>query len=337
MKILVTGTAGFIGMHVSKKLSDEGHEVIGIDNINSYYETSLKYARLDVLGIQKQSILYNKIINGKTNFKFLELDLTDVGCLMALFASQNFDIIINLAAQAGVRYSISNPKDYIESNIFGFFNLLECCRAFPVKHLVFASSSSVYGNSSDVPFTTEQQTDKPISLYAATKKTNELLAYNYSHLFGIPSTGLRFFTVYGPWGRPDMAYFNFTKKILSGEPIELYNSGKLKRDFTYVGDIVESIFRLVEKPPIMSENEPAFQLFNIGNQEPVDVIRFVETLEAILDIKANVINKPMQAGDVTITFSDTSDLEDYINFKPNTSLETGLEKFVEWYKVFYKF
>jgi UDP-glucuronate 4-epimerase len=333
---LVTGAAGFIGMHVSKKLSDDGYEVIGIDNINSYYETSLKYGRLDVLGIQKESILYNKVIIGKTNFKFVELDLTDAGGLMALFASQHFDVIINLAAQAGVRYSISNPKDYIESNIIGFFNLLECCRLFPVKHLIFASSSSVYGNSNDVPFTTNQQTDKPISLYAATKKTNELFAYNYSHLFDIPATGLRFFTVYGPWGRPDMAYFNFTKKILAGEPVELYNHGELKRDFTYVDDIVESIARLVEKQPIKTEKEPAFQLFNIGNQQPVDVISFVQTLETILNKKASIINKPMQAGDVTITFSDTSDLENYIDFKPNTSLEAGLENFVSWFKKFYK-
>lgn len=336
MKILVTGAAGFIGMHVSQKLSDEGHEILGIDNINSYYETSLKYGRLKELGIRKDSILYNKIIVGKDNFKFVELDLTDAGGLMALFASSKFDVVINLAAQAGVRYSISNPKDYIDSNIIGFFNLLECCRSFPIKHLIFASSSSVYGNSSLVPFHTSHNTDKPVSLYAATKKTNELLAYNYSHLFEIPSTGLRFFTVYGPWGRPDMAYFNFTKKILSGEAIELYNNGNLKRDFTYVDDIVESIARLVEKQPKQLEKEPAFQLFNIGNQHPVDVISFVKAIEKILNKNAIINNKPMQAGDVTITYSDTSDLENHINFKPNTSLEVGLVKFVEWYKIFYQ-
>ena len=333
---MVTGAAGFIGMHVSNRLAHDGHQVIGIDNINSYYETGLKYGRLSELGIRKEDIYYNKALAGNLNFTFYELDLTDAGSLMALIASQQFDVIINLAAQAGVRYSISNPKDYIESNIIGFFNLLECCRAFPVKHLIFASSSSVYGNSHDIPFQTTQNTDKPISLYAATKKTNELLAYNYSHLFDIPATGLRFFTVYGPWGRPDMAYFSFTKKILADEPIELYNHGELKRDFTYVDDIVESIARLVEKKPIKTEKEPAFQLFNIGNQQPVDVISFVQTIEKILNKKACIINKPMQAGDVSITYSDTSDLENYIDFKPNTSLEAGLENFVSWFKKFYK-
>jgi UDP-glucuronate 4-epimerase len=336
LKILVTGAAGFIGMHVSNRLSNEGHDVIGIDNINSYYETSLKYGRLSTLGIKKEDIFYNKEIQGQRNFRFFELDLTDAGSLMALFAYQKFDVVINLAAQAGVRYSISNPKDYIESNVIGFFNLLECCRAFPVKHFIFASSSSVYGNSHDVPFQTSQNTDKPISLYAATKKTNELLAYNYAHLFAIPTTGLRFFTVYGPWGRPDMAYFSFTKNILEDKPIQLFNNGLLKRDFTYVDDIVEAIVRLLDKYPIKTDEEPPYQLFNIGNQQPVDVIRFVQTIEKILDKKATIINKPMQAGDVTITYSDTSDLENYIDFKPNTSLEKGLEKFVDWYKMFYK-
>jgi UDP-glucuronate 4-epimerase len=337
MKILVTGAAGFIGMHVSQKLSDDGHEIIGIDNINSYYETSLKYGRLNELGISKEAIFYNKIIIGKGNFSFMELDLTDAGGLMALFALQHFDVVINLAAQAGVRYSISNPKDYIESNIVGFFNLLECCRAFPVKHLIFASSSSVYGNSIEVPFNTKQNTDSPISLYAATKKTNELLAYNYAHLFAIPSTGLRFFTVYGPWGRPDMAYFSFTKRIIAGDSIELFNNGNLKRDFTYVDDIVESIVRLINKQPIKTEKGPPFLLFNIGNQQPVDVISFVKTIEKIVDKKAHIINKPMQAGDVSITYSDSNDLENYIDFKPNTELEIGLGKFVEWYKIFYEF
>jgi UDP-glucuronate 4-epimerase len=336
MKILITGSAGFIGMHVSKKLSDMGYEVVGLDNINSYYETSLKHSRLNELGIQEKIIFYNKIIQGKINFKFVELDLKDADGLMQLFASQKFDIIINLAAQAGVRYSITNPRAYIDSNIVGFFNLLESCRSFPVKHLIFASSSSVYGNSQDVPFKTSHNTDQPISLYAATKKTNELFAFNYAHLFGIPSTGLRFFTVYGPWGRPDMAYFSFTKKILDDEPIELYSHGHLKRDFTYVDDIVEAIARLVEKQPLKSEGKPAYQLFNIGNQQPIDVISFVQKIEKILNKKGTIINKQMQAGDVTITYSDTSVLENYINFKPNTSLDTGLEKFVDWYKSFYK-
>jgi UDP-glucuronate 4-epimerase len=336
MKILVTGAAGFIGMHVSNRLSNEGHDVIGIDNINSYYDTSLKYGRLNILGVRKENIFLNKEVQGKRNFRFYKLDLTDAQLLMELFSSQKFDVIINLAAQAGVRYSISNPKDYIESNVIGFFNILECCKAFPVKHLIFASSSSVYGNSHDVPFQTSQNTDKPISLYAATKKTNELLAYNYSHLFAIPTTGLRFFTVYGQWGRPDMAYFSFTKNILEDKPIQLFNNGFLKRDFTYIGDIVESIVRLLDKYPVKTENDPPYQLLNIGNQKPVDVIRFVQTIEKILDKKATIINKPMQAGDVVITYSDTSDLEKLIEFKPNTELDQGLEHFVDWYKKFYK-
>jgi UDP-glucuronate 4-epimerase len=320
MKILVTGAAGFIGMHTSLKLISEGHQVIGIDNINAYYDTSLKYGRLKELGIIKEDILYNKQIDGKKNFSFLELDLTDAGGLMALFAKYQFEIVINLAAQAGVRYSITNPRDYIESNILGFFNLLESCRAFPIKHLIFASSSSVYGNSNKVPFKTTHNTDQPISLYAATKKTNELLAYNYSHLFGIHATGLRFFTVYGPWGRPDMAYFSFTKKILEEQPIELYNDGKLKRDFTYVDDVVESIKRLINKLPQTNKNEPPFKVYNIGNQSPEEVIDFVRILEKLLGKKASCINRPMQAGDVNITFSDTN----------------GLREFINWYKIFYK-
>ena len=337
MKILITGAAGFIGMHTSLRFLNEGYEVIGIDNINGYYDPSLKYGRLNELGIKKEELFYNKQIFGKKKFSFLELDLKDAGGLMALFAKHQFDIVINLAAQAGVRYSITNPRDYIDSNIVGFFNLLESCRAFPVKHLIFASSSSVYGNSSDVPFKTSHNTDQPISLYAATKKTNELLAYNYAHLFGIATTGLRFFTVYGPWGRPDMAYFSFTRKILAEEDIELYNHGNLKRDFTYVDDIVEAIAQLVHKPPVKNDSEPAFQIFNIGNQHPVDVITFVKVLEEVLQIKASIVNRPMQAGDVSITFSDTSELESYIEFKPDTSLQYGLGEFVNWYKMFYKY
>ncbi len=282
MKILVTGAAGFIGMHTVIKLVQNGHEVVGLDNINAYYDTSLKYGRLNELGIAMDSIFYNKLMDGKDSFKFIELDLTDAGNLMALFASQSFEIVINLAAQAGVRHSITNPSDYIQSNIIGFYNVLEACKAFPIKHLIFASSSSVYGNSNDVPFQTTQNTDKPISLYAATKKTNELIAYNYSHLFGIPTTGLRFFTVYGPWGRPDMAYFSFTKNILKDKEIELYNNGQLKRDFTYVDDLVESIGRLIEKIPQKSNESAPFVIFNIGNQTPVDVISFVKTIERLL-------------------------------------------------------
>jgi UDP-glucuronate 4-epimerase len=336
LKILVTGAAGFIGMHTSLKLIQMNCQVIGLDNINAYYDTTLKYGRLDELGIVRETILYNKLIDGVNKFQFIELDLTDAGNLMALFSQQQFDIVINLAAQAGVRYSITNPKDYIESNIIGFYNVLEACKAFPIQHLIFASSSSVYGNSHDVPFHTSQNTDRPISLYAATKKTNELLAFNYAHLFGIPSTGLRFFTVYGPWGRPDMAYFSFTKHILEDKPIQLFNNGLLKRDFTYVDDIVESISKLILKIPHKNNDNPPYSLYNIGNQTPIDVIRFVQILEELLNKKANIMFLPMQAGDVEITYSDSSELERLIQFKPNTDLEVGLKHFVTWYKQFYK-
>jgi UDP-glucuronate 4-epimerase len=329
MKVLVTGAAGFIGMHTSLKLVQLGYDVIGLDNINAYYDKSLKYGRLKELGVQQEDIFYNKVIQGKDNFKFVELDLTDAGNLMALFAMQKFDIIINLAAQAGVRYSITNPNDYIESNIVGFFNLLECCRAFPVKHLLYASSSSVYGNSSNIPFNTDQQTDDPISLYAATKKSNELMAYTYAHLYHIPATGLRFFTVYGPWGRPDMAYFLFTKSILEGGPIQVFAEGKLQRDFTFVGDITESIARLINLPPI---NESLCRILNIGNSKPIAVIEFIQILEKIIGIKAIKEYLPMQDGDVELTYADTKPIEELTGFSPCTALSEGLSKFVSWYR-----
>jgi UDP-glucuronate 4-epimerase len=328
MKVLVTGAAGFIGMHTVIKLIQLDYEVIGLDNINAYYDTSLKYGRLKEIGIEQEAIFYNKVIQGKKDFKFVELDLTDAGNLMALFATQKFDVIINLAAQAGVRYSITNPKDYIESNIVGFFNLLECCRAFPVKHLLYASSSSVYGNSSNIPFKTNQQTDDPISLYAATKKSNELMAYTYAHLYQIPATGLRFFTVYGPWGRPDMAYFLFTKKILEGSPIQVFAEGKLQRDFTFVGDITESIARLINLPPA---NKPLYRLLNIGNSKPTTVIDFIQILEKIIGIEAIKDFLPMQDGDVELTYADTKPIEALTGFSPCTSLTEGLAKFVIWY------
>jgi UDP-glucuronate 4-epimerase len=335
MKILLTGAAGFIGMHTAQRLLKEGHEVIGLDNINSYYDTNLKYGRLNELGIPKSAILYNKILTGHTGFKFIELDLNDAGNLMALFAKQQFDIVINLAAQAGVRYSITNPKDYIESNIVGFFNLLECCRTFVPKHLIYASSSSVYGNSTEVPFRTTNNTDSPVSLYAATKKTNELMAYTYSHLYSIPCTGLRFFTVYGPWGRPDMAYFSFTKNIIEQQPISLYNNGNLKRDFTYIDDIVESIVRLIPKTPVATSNEAAYRLINIGNQNPVEVSTFVSVLETCIGKKATIESTPMQPGDVYTTYADTSEIESITGFTPNTSIEKGLQRFVNWFKSHY--
>jgi UDP-glucuronate 4-epimerase len=335
MKILITGVAGFIGMHTALRLIKEGHEIIGLDNINSYYDTNLKYRRLQELGIPKSTILYNKILTTTSGFKFIELNLSDAGNLMALFAKQQFDIIINLAAQAGVRYSITNPKDYIESNIVGFFNLLECCRTFVPKHLIYASSSSVYGNSNDVPFSITNNTDSPISLYAATKKTNELMAYTYSHLYSIPCTGLRFFTVYGPWGRPDMAYFSFTKNILEQRPISLYNNGNLKRDFTYIDDIVESVTRLILITPKASEIEPAYRLLNIGNQNPVSVSEFVSVIEKHIGQNAIIESKPMQPGDVYTTYADTKEIEAQTGFAPNTPIESGLKQFVDWYKSYY--
>lgn len=336
IKILVTGVSGFIGMHMASILMKEGHTVTGIDNINSYYDTGLKYARLNTLGIHKNDILYNKEIKGNSNFTFVELDLNDAGNLIALFARKKFDMVINLAAQAGVRYSITNPKDYIDSNILGFFNLLEACRTFPVKHLIYASSSSVYGNNPETPFKTEHNTDQPVSLYAATKKTNELMAHTYAHLHHIPCTGLRFFTVYGPWGRPDMAYFTFTNSIMNGTPISLYNNGNLERDFTFIDDITESIRRLVMLPPPTQPLTPYHTIMNIGNQVPVKLTEFVNTLEEIIGKKALIDYKPMQPGDVLTTFSDSTAIEQLTGFSPKTNLKDGLTKFVEWYKSYYK-
>jgi UDP-glucuronate 4-epimerase len=332
MKILVTGAAGFIGMHLCVRLVNDGHSVFGIDNINKYYDVNLKYGRIHNLGIGQKEIEYNKELLGIKNFSFKKLDLQDAPNLLSLFAEKKFDIVINLAAQAGVRYSITNPRDYIESNIVGFFNILEACRAFPVQHLIYASSSSVYGNTLEVPFKESQITDEPISLYAATKKSNELIAFTYAHLYNIPMTGLRFFTVYGPWGRPDMAYFSFTKNIYEGKPIQLFNAGDLKRDFTYIDDIVEAINRLLTTIP---DIKPAHQVFNIGNGHPEKVTDFLHILETLIKRKAIIENKPKQPGDVDVTFANCSKIYSLINFKPDTSLQTGLMNFVQWYKKFY--
>lgn len=331
MKILITGTAGFIGMHLAKKLLNLGYQVVGIDNINAYYETKLKYDRLAFLGIQQKDIFYNKTIQGELSFNFVELDLNDAGNLTALFAKNKFDIVINLAAQAGVRYSITNPRDYINSNVVGFFNLIEACRTFPVKHLIYASSSSVYGNNKQIPFSTNHKTDEPISLYAATKKSNELIAYTYSHLYGLPSTGLRFFTVYGPWGRPDMAYFSFTKNIINKKPIQLYNHGILERDFTYIEDIVSYIKALIPMPPNIIDGSAPHRILNIGNQNPVLVRTFVEILENLIGVNAIIENLPMQPGDVNRTFSDSSEIQNLTGLDSNTKLEEGLSEFVNWY------
>ena len=321
-KVILTGAAGFIGSHLAKRLLETGVEVVGIDNINDYYDVSLKYHRLSLL--EKYE-----------NFTFIRCDISNKDELTGIFEDHKAEVVINLAAQAGVRYSIENPQVYIDSNVIGFFNILEACRNNPVKHLVYASSSSVYGNSDKIPFSVDDRVDNPISLYAATKKSNELMAYTYSHLFGIPATGLRFFTVYGPAGRPDMAYFSFTKKILAGEPIKLFNYGELERDFTYVDDIVEGIMNIIPTVP-EEKNGARAKVYNIGNNKPVALKEFVAALEEAIGVKAKIEYLPMQPGDVYRTYADISELEKDFGFRPQTDIRTGLKKFAEWYKDYYK-
>ncbi|MBO0459345.1 NAD-dependent epimerase [Enterococcus hulanensis] len=331
MKILVTGAAGFIGSRLIELLDDK-NEIVGIDNLNDYYDTTLKIARLNKL-------------NPKNNFRFLKMNLADKDSMLNLFSKENFDIVIHLGAQAGVRYSIENPYAYIDSNIMGMMNILEGARNNPVQHLIYASSSSVYGGNEKVPFSTEDSVDHPVSLYAATKKSNELMAHTYSNLFDIPTTGLRFFTVYGPFGRPDMAYFSFTNKIVKGETIEVFNNGDMMRDFTYIDDVVEAIIRLIPEIPQrnpnwtekdVSESWAPYRIFNIGNSTPVKLLDFIETIEKHLGIKAKKVFKTMQPGDVQKTFADVADLERVINFKPTTTIDSGIKKFVNWYKDYYQ-
>lgn len=325
MKYLVTGAAGFIGYYLSKSLLDDGETVVGIDNLNDYYDVRLKEERLSKLTVY-------------SDFKFIKGDISDKELVFGCFEDEAFDVVINLAAQAGVRYSITNPDVYIQSNVNGFFNILEACRAYPVKHLLYASSSSVYGNQEKTPFSVDDDVSKPISLYAATKKTNELMAYTYSHLYKIPTTGLRFFTVYGPMGRPDMAYFSFTNKMIRGETIQVFNNGDLKRDFTYVDDIVTGIRKLIPHAP---EADDPYAVYNIGNNKPEDLLHFIEVLEDCL-IKQGIITEPakkeflpMQKGDVYQTFADVSPLMNKVGFKPETTIEDGLSAFAKWYKEFY--
>jgi UDP-glucuronate 4-epimerase len=324
-KILVTGSAGFIGFHLSQRLLSKGDQVIGLDNLNNYYDVSLKEARLNLLKTQN-------------NFSFYKLDLADQEAIENLFKAHKFDVVVNLAAQAGVRYSLKNPQAYINSNIVGFTNILEGCRHSQVKHLVFASSSSVYGANTKIPFSVYDNVDHPISLYGASKKSNELMAHTYSHLFNLPTTGLRFFTVYGPWGRPDMAFFLFTKAILSGQPIDVFNYGKMKRDFTYIDDIVEGLVRVIDKipqPDPTISNAP-YKIYNIGNNNPIELLRFIEVIESCLGIKAQKNMLPIQQGDALITYADVDDLIKDVGFKPNTPIEVGIKHFVDWYKDFYK-
>lgn len=341
MKVLVTGAAGFIGFYVSKVLVEKGHNVVGIDNINDYYDVNLKYARLNELGIKREEAQnFNQLCTSSIypkKFHFVRMQLEDRKALPQLFTDHNFDAVCNLAAQAGVRYSLENPEAYIDSNIVGFLNILECCRNHSIKHLVYASSSSVYGLNEKIPFSTTDSVDHPISLYAASKKSNELMAHTYSHLFGIPSTGLRFFTVYGPWGRPDMAMFLFTKAITEDKPIKVFNYGKMERDFTYIDDITEGVVRIIEKPVEDRKNErELYKVYNIGNNDSVKLLDFIQEIENNLDKKASKEMLPIQPGDVERTWANVDDLIKDYDYHPDTSVKTGVKKFVEWYKDFYE-
>ncbi len=335
MKILVTGTAGFIGYHLAKRLLERGDEVVGIDSINDYYDVKLKYARLSKTGIAESEIEYGKAVQSTEypSYRFIKLQLEDRDALQKLFAEEHFDAVMNLAAQAGVRYSLENPYAYIESNVVGFVNLLECARHNPVRHFVYASSSSVYGGNTKTPFSEDDRVDNPVSLYAATKKSNELMANVYSKLYGIPTTGLRFFTVYGPWGRPDMAPILFTKAIVAGEPIKVFNNGNLSRDFTYIDDIIEGVVRVIDKAPATTDEHPVpAEVYNIGCGHPMQLMDFIRTLEKSLGKKAEMNMMPMQKGDVYTTYADTTKLERDFGYKPHVTLEEGIARFVEWYE-----
>jgi len=333
MKILVTGSAGFIGFHLTQRLLERGDEVVGLDNLNDYYDVALKEARL-------------RLLEPTPGFRFIRASLEDRPTIAALFSDERFDMVVNLAAQAGVRYSLQNPHAYIDSNIVGFMNVLEGCRHNAVKHLVYASSSSVYGANTTVPFSVHHSVDHPVSLYAATKRSNELMAHTYAHLFGLPTTGLRFFTVYGPWGRPDMAYFSFTRAILEGRPIDVFNHGRMQRDFTYIDDIVEGVVRALghipqadpgwdaASPDPAASNAP-YRLYNIGNNQPVELGHFIEVLEECLGKKADRNMLPNQAGEVQVTCADVDDLMREVGFGPSTPIREGLRRFVEWYRGFY--
>lgn len=348
MKVLITGIAGFIGFHLAKRLLKEDYEVIGLDNINDYYSTDLKYDRLVELGIFKDAILEGELIESEDNtqLKFIKTDLENRAALLDIFDTQNIDVVVNLAAQAGVRYSLKDPHRYIESNIMGFLNILEGARHYSVKHLIYASSSSVYGANTNMPFSTSDNVDHPMSLYAASKKSNELMAHTYSNLFQIPTTGLRFFTVYGPWGRPDMALFLFAKAMLNNESIDVFNHGNMERDFTYVDDIVEGITRLVTKPPQPNKAwkgmkpDPAssfapYRIFNIGNSQPVKLMDFISEIEKQLGKKARKQMLELQPGDVPKTWANVDDFYEYTNFKPRVGIEEGIRNFINWYKVYY--
>ncbi len=349
MKILITGTAGFIGFHTAKRFINESFEVVGLDSINDYYDKNLKYARLAETGIERDKITYDHLVKSTKfdNYHFIKLQIEDKDEILKLFESEKFDYVCHLAAQAGVRYSIENPYVYFHSNINGFLNIIEACKRNNIKHLVYASSSSVYGLNKKMPFSTSDNVDHPISLYAATKKSDELIAHAYSHLFNLPTTGLRFFTVYGPWGRPDMALFIFTKAILENKPISVYNNGDMMRDFTYIDDIVEGIFRIVQQPaetnlewsgnkPDPASSSAPYKIYNIGNGNPVQLMDYIKAAEKALDKKAEKKFMSMQPGDVQKTFADISSLEKDFDYKPNKNIETGVNEFVKWYRKYYK-
>ncbi len=352
MKILVTGTAGFIGFHLAKKLLERGDEVVGLDNINDYYDVNLKYGRLKELGLDREEIEKNQspITNYQSRtykkHRFYKLNLADSEAINTLFKEEQFDAVMNLAAQAGVRYSLENPHAYIQSNVVGFLNILEGCRNYGVKNLSYASSSSVYGLNESQPFKTIDKTEHQVSLYAATKKSNEMMAHTYAHLYGIQATGLRFFTVYGPWGRPDMAPMLFTDAILNDRPIKVFNNGKMSRDFTYIDDIVDGIIKVIDNPaqankewnakdPEISSSSAPYRLYNIGNNAPLPLMTFIETIENALGKKAEKNFMPMQDGDVVSTYADVSGLINEFGYKPDTKLVDGIGEFIKWYKKFY--
>lgn len=348
MKILVTGTAGFIGFHLAKKLLERGDEVLGLDSINDYYDVELKYDRLAQAGIDGRAAGDGKVLssNRYPGYRFVRCHLEDRKGIERVFAENRFDAVVNLAAQAGVRYSLVNPRAYVDSNIAGFINILEACRHQGVKHLVYASSSSVYGLNEKMPLSTSDNVDHPVSLYAASKKSNELMAHTYSHLFGLPTTGLRFFTVYGPWGRPDMALFLFTKAILAGEPLQVFNYGNMVRDFTYIDDIVEGILRVTDHPPTgktdwsaehpnPSTSPAPYKVYNIGNNHPVQLLDFIQAIEEELGRKAELHLLPMQPGDVPATFADVDDLVRDLDYRPGTPVREGIREFISWYRAYF--
>ena len=349
MKVLVTGAAGFIGFHLVRRLLDRGDDVVGLDNLNDYYDVGLKHGRLAETGIDPSVVTDGALVPSRTlpGYRFVKLDLIDAGGLARLFSAEKFGAVCHLAAQAGVRYSLVNPQAYVESNFVGFANIIEAAKTHRVGHFVYASSASVYGLNETLPFSTRDNVDHPVSLYAASKKSNELIAHSYSHLFALPTTGIRFFTVYGPWGRPDMAYFLFTKAILAGRPIEVYNFGEMRRDFTYIDDIVEGVVRIVDRPPAgepgwsgktpdPSSSKAPYRVYNIGNGRPVGLMDLIGAIEKSLGRKAEVKLLPIQPGDVPVTWADTSDIERDFSFRPKTLVESGIPRFVEWYRTFYK-